>query len=129
MKPVSRKAAWVFRYFQERSFGRDDGCYRSAHLTAATSFDEGMDFAVAFGDAFPGRAPDPDHKLASARLSKVLAILAADNWIVRWRLGNESDGLPGCPKWQYSYKLNDWLITDLKTGRLTPESAAQQWGG
>ena len=130
MKTISRKAAWVFRYFLERSFGRDgNGNYCSTHLEAAATYDDGMDFSVAFGDAFPGRSLDPNHRNASARLSAILRLLAADKWLERWRMGNQSDGLPGDPKWQYVYKLPQWLINDLKTGRLTPESAAEKWGG
>ena len=64
-KPVEtmrRKAAFVFRYFAERSIGHDGrGNYRSLALEATTTFDDGADFCAAFAEAFPGKTPDPNH--------------------------------------------------------------------
>lgn len=126
----SRKAAWVFRYFLDRSHGTDGGGnHRSTSLCATTTWDDSLDFAVAFGEAFPGRAKDDNHTLASARLTAMLRELEKDGWLERWRVGNEADGSWGTPKWQFNYKLPQWLINDLKTGVHTPESAAEKWGG
>lgn len=126
---AQEKAEFIFQYFLDRSFGSDGhGKYCSTHLTAIPTWDDGMDFAVDFESEFPGNKPDPNHKLASARLSKILKRLADDKWLDRWRLGNEID-CPGTPKWQYNYKLTQWLINGFKTGRYTPRSAAVEWGG
>lgn len=124
------KAAFIFRYFMERSHGRDDRMnYHCTHLTAIPTWDDGMDFAVDFRERFPGRKPDPNHELASVQLIRVLKQLCKDGWMARWRLGNEDGGRMGTPKWQYIYQLPQWLINDLKKGILTPETAATAWGG
>jgi hypothetical protein len=44
-EPTHSQIAFVFRYFAERSFGRNQqGNYRSVALEATTTFDEGTDF-------------------------------------------------------------------------------------
>lgn len=126
---VHQRIAFVLRYFAERSFGRDhQGTYRSIALEATTTFDDGTDFCVAFAEAFPGRKPDPDHLLSSKRLTNVLRRMWEDGWLERWRLGNEVD-LPGTPRWQFVYKVSDRTMTELKTGKLTPEDAAIRYLG
>lgn len=126
----SRKAAWIFRYLLERSHGSDGhGTYHSTHLSGATTFDDDLDFVVAFGEAFPGRADDSNHLLAAARLSRMLRELAKDGWLQRMTVGNQDGGIQNTPTWQYAYKFPQWLINDLKTGKHTPESAAEEWGG
>lgn len=128
-KPNHEKVTFVFRYFLERSFGHDGrGNYRSIALEATTTFDDGTDFCVAFGEAFPGKKPDPNHLLASARLTVVLRRMWEDGWLERWRLGNEVD-LPGTPRWQFVYKVGDRLMTDFQTGKSTPEDAAKRYLG
>lgn len=129
MTPTQSKAAFVFRWFADRTFGHDDqGHYHSSICTATPTFDDGLDFVCAFDESFPGRVPDGNHVRASSRLSSLLRKLTDDGWIERWRLGNEID-LPGTPTWQFCYKLPQWLIDDLKYRRLTPEDAAKRWGG
>lgn len=126
----SRKAAWIFRYILDRSFGTDGrGDYHSTHLSGATTFDDDLDFVVAFGEAFPGRKDDPNHLLAASRLSRMLRELAKDKWLERLLVGNQDGGIQNTPTWQYAYKLPQWLINELKTGIHTPESAAEKWGG
>lgn len=128
MAPASKqeRAAFVFRYFMERSHGSDGrGNHHSTHFTTSTSWDDDLDFIVAFGDAFPGNKPDPNHNLAAARLRVTMVELWRTKQLERWALGNQdAGGLPGTPTWQYSYKLSQSLINALKTGAMTPESAA-----
>lgn len=129
MSLLTQKAAFVFRWFTDRTHGHSsDGHYHPPSYEATVTFDDGMAFVTAFAAEFPGRALDVNHTLASARLTKLLRTLLADGWMERWRIGNEID-LPGTPRWQFVYAPPQWLIDDLKNGRITPEAAAEKWGG
>lgn len=125
------RAAFVFRHFMDGTHGTDGrGNYHCIHRTVSTSWDDDLDFIVDFGNEFPGTREDGNHLLAASRLRKIMTELWRDKWLERWALGNQDAwSLPGTPKWQYNYKLPQWLINDLKTGKLTPESAATAWGG
>jgi hypothetical protein len=128
-KDKHSKAAFVFRYFAERTHGHDaDGNYHSYICEATPSYDDGMYFCEEFSIAFPGRKPDPNLILASARLSTLLRQMVRDKWLVRWTLGNEQQ-CHGDPKWQYCYKLPQDIINALKQGTETPESLARRWLG
>ena len=132
MSALSRaKAAFVFRYFLDRTSSKDiNGNYRSVSLEGTTTYDDGLDFVVEFGDAFPGRTEDPNHLRASARLRRLLKQLWADGWLDRGRLSNHDQYHPREePNWQMVYRLKPWLINDLAYGRLTPEQAAERWAG
>lgn len=123
------KAGFIFRYFADRTHSSDGhGRWYSAIFECTPTWDDSLDFAVSFGEAFPGRKRDPNHNLASARLSKIMKMLADDGWLHRHRLGNQKDQ-HGDPSWQYTYQLQPWLINDLKNGITTPEEAAKEWGG
>lgn len=132
MSALSRaQAAFVFRYIAERSFGQDEhGNYRSTGLEATTTYDAGFDFVCAFQETFPGKIADPNSDKASARLRRLLKRLHDDDWLDRWRCSNHDQYHPmNEPNWQFVYKLPQWLINDIKTGRTTPEAAATEWSG
>lgn len=126
-KHGERRVAFVLRYFMENSQGLDGkGNYRSTLMEGTTTYDRGMDFSVAFREAFPTGRPDPTNKLGGYQLSIWLRRLSKDRWLERGILGNEQM-LPYEPKWQYVYSVPQWLINELKSGRVTPEAAAHVW--
>lgn len=119
------KAAFVFRYLFERSIGS-----ASYHCEVSLSYDDGMDFVVSFGEMFPGRCTDTNHVNAQKRLYALAKRLVDDGWLDRWRVSNHDQYHPrNEPNWQYVYALKPCLLRDLRSGKLTPESAAERWGG
>jgi len=128
----ARQAAFVFRYFTERSFGQDTGTseYMSALIETTTTYDDGLEFVVAFQEAFPGRVLDGDHYRASARLSRLLKLLHDDGWMERINVSNYEQYHPRDePNWQYAYRIPGDLLARLKTGKETPETLAERWSG
>lgn len=125
----THQAAFVFAYILDRSHGTTgDGKPLSACVTAAASFDEGLDFCCAFAKAFPGKRPDPDRRLAHARLALLLRRLSEAGMLERFRSGNPGRGLRGTPKWQYHYRLPAWMLADMKRmdgSRISPEEYAK----
>lgn len=129
---AARKAAFIYRYFLNHSLGGTDqyGHYRSVSLEATTTYDDGLDFVVAFDRAFPGKANDPNHTLASARLRRFLKTLHDDGWLDRNRVSNHDQYHPQQePNWQFVYRLPPDIIDKLKKGEISPEHFAEKWSG
>ena len=124
-----RKAEFVFQYLLDGTHSQDGmGNYRSLTLASTTTYDDDLAFVCSFGDAFPGQQPDQNHDLASRRLRRFLNILSEDGWLRRWRCSNHDIDRHE-PSWQYVYDLPQWLVNDLKTGKLTLQTAATVWAG
>jgi hypothetical protein len=116
---IKPRDKWVLEYLLARSLGRDvHGNFCGVHIETTPTFDDGMEFVVAFNEAFPGRVSDPNLTLGSARLARVCRRMVRDGWLERWRLGNEVD-LPGTPRWQWVYRIPQAVLNDLKNQRIT----------
>lgn len=129
LKQRAQQAAFVLTYILEHSHETDgNGKPLSACVTAAASFDEGRDFCCAFAKAFPGKRPDPDRRLAHARLTLLLRRLSEAGMLERFRSGNPGRNLRATPKWQYHYRLPAWMLADMKRtdgSRIAPEEYAK----
>ena len=122
------RAAWVFRYLADASIGSSP-----ASVAATTIYDNDAEFVWAYGDAFPttpGTQRDADYERARQRVSRLLSELARDGWLHRGRLGNFERYHPrNEPTWLYQYSHHPDYLAKIKSGRWTPESMAQSWGG
>lgn len=101
------RAVWILEYFAETAvYLSGPGCYRYDRKLGCTStFDDELDFVDAYAEAFPGSKADPNLRLASRRLRRILNELVDEGLMQRQRLGNDAKETPNDPAWQYIYSL------------------------
>lgn len=129
---AAKKAEFIFQFFMDEPISTDasNGEHRSSQISATTTYDDALDFVVAFGEAFPGRLSDPNHKNAARRAADILKQLFDDGWLDRFRQSNHDQYHPANePNWQYAYSLPHTYIKRIKESRETPTSLAEKWGG
>ncbi|QGZ14207.1 hypothetical protein PP940_gp151 [Rhizobium phage RL2RES] len=130
----TKQAEFVFDYLLSRSAGTFVGShgsgYSTPHYSGCTTYDNDLDFVVAFQEEFPPRKPDPNHVRSSINLRRVLKDLFDDGYLDRFRLGNHDRYHPHDePTSQFVYKLCQWVLKDCKRDGKTPKDIAIMWNG
>ena len=126
----ARRAAWVLEYFAETAmYMIGPGRYRyDRKLGCAPTYDDELDFVDAYAEAFPGRKPDPNLKLASRRLRSILNELVDEGLMERARQSNEKD-TRNDPAWQHIYQLTYPTLERIASKADTPGEVIAVIGG
>lgn len=116
-----RQLAWLLAYFFDGGPHFSVGC--------RPTYDAETELCDAFAEAFPGRKRDPSHRLAGARLYRLLSGFdGRRGFFSRGRLSNHDQYHPQQePNWQLVWQLNTSTYLALREGRTTPARVAWVW--
>lgn len=116
MKLRARKIKHILEDFLDVSRSREASTkrYRSGHLETGMASDDGLDFVYSFSEAFPGRALDPNHINAAARVRNLLHQMVEVGVVNRFIIGTYKDFIGESGGWCYSYRLNETILNDIK---------------